>query len=165
MSETAISDVHKRKHLLRHRARLCEAWDRLFPRHDIETARLKPEHITSIADAAWNDTGWAKAAREYHKARGDRVLVVETEPKLLARLRELMADNVSLDQAWDALNDPRSRRTPAVTIEALWLSIRERGLKALEEPSNQIRLESCDIAARTELARCIKTLRPDEVSS
>jgi hypothetical protein len=163
MSETPISNVRKRKRLLHLRAQLCEQWDRAFPHHNFETGRLREPR--SLAADAWNDPGWARAAREYHVARGDRVLIVETELKLFARLRELMADNVSLDRAWHELNDARARPTPKATVEAIWHAVRERGLTALIEPSNQERLKSCDPDARAELARRIETLRQNEVSS
>jgi hypothetical protein len=65
----------------------------------------------------------------------------------------------SLDATWHFLNDPRNRPTPQVTIEAIWLCVRERGLKALEEPDNQARLKSCDSAARKEIERRVAKLK------
>jgi hypothetical protein len=52
-----------------------------------------------------------------------------------------------------------TRPTPAVTIEAIWQAVRERGLDALNEPANQQRLKTCDAAARAELGRRIDSLK------
>ena len=46
-----------------------------------------------------------------------------------------------------------------MTIEAIWHSIRERGLNALDEPINRQRLSECDSAARAELQRRLDGLR------
>jgi hypothetical protein len=50
---------------------------------------------------------FAQAAAEYHQARGNRVLIVETPPERIARLRQLLRDDVSFKAAFNALNDPR----------------------------------------------------------
>jgi hypothetical protein len=57
--------------------------------------------------AAWDAPCWCQAAAEYHRDRPGR-LAVEIEPKRLARLRRLMADDVSLERAWHELRDKRS---------------------------------------------------------
>jgi hypothetical protein len=67
-------------------------------------------------------------------------------------------------EAEAAKRSGRSRRertppTPAVTVEVIWLSVRERGLAALNEPANKRRLASCDTAARAELKHRIEHLR------
>jgi hypothetical protein len=54
---------------------------------------------------------------------------------------------------------PRSRPTPQVTVEAIWHTIRERGLGALDEQANRQRLSDCDSAARAELQRRLDGLR------
>ena len=41
--------------------------------------------------------------------------------------------------------------TPQTTIEALMYSVRERGLRALQELASQERLSRCDAAARSEI--------------
>jgi hypothetical protein len=176
MSATDISNACKRKHLLRHRARLAEQWDELFPQHDFGTLQYDVEdpvntgdpvraHWRKVAQDAWNGPGWDEAARQYHEDRAGRPAVVNIEPERLARPRELRDSNISLDGVWRELNDHCSRPTPQVVIEAIWLSIRERGLRAVDEPFNQTRLKSCDPDARAELARRIETLRPGEVAS
>ena len=55
-----------------------------------------------------NARDWRQAAADYHHARGRQTLVVEIDPERLARLRRLMADDVSLEPAWHALRDKRS---------------------------------------------------------
>jgi hypothetical protein len=42
---------------------------------------------------------------------------------------------------------PSTRPTPQVTIEAIMLCVRERGLGALQEPANLERLARCDASA------------------
>jgi len=56
--------------------------------------------------AAWDAASWREAAVEYHRNRAGR-LAMEIEPKRLAQLRLLVADHVSLDRAWNELNDTR----------------------------------------------------------
>ena len=46
---------------------------------------------------------------------------------------------------------PSTRPTPQVTIEAIMLCVRERGLGALQEPANLERLARCDAAARKQI--------------
>src|SRR5262245_54516466 len=59
----------------------------------------EPDAMTS-----WHAPSWRLAAVEYHKDRPGR-LAVEIEPKRLARLRQFMADHVSLERAWFELRD------------------------------------------------------------
>lgn len=63
---------------------------------------LEPERIT-----AWDVPSWRQAAVEYHRDRPG-CLAVEIEPKRLARLRRLMADDVSFERAWHELRAKRS---------------------------------------------------------
>lgn len=53
---------------------------------------------------------------------------------------------------------PSTRPTPQVTIEAIMLCVRERGLGALQEPANLERLERCDEAARQQINQRIAKL-------
>ena len=48
-------------------------------------------------DDDWSAPGWREAAADYHEARAGQTLIAETEPERLARLRELLADEVSLE--------------------------------------------------------------------
>jgi hypothetical protein len=41
--------------------------------------------------------------------------------------------------------------TPQTTIEAVMWCVRERGLKALKEPTNEERLRRCDAAAKAQI--------------
>jgi hypothetical protein len=58
-------------------------------------------------------------------------------------------DKMSLDALWARLNQARS--TPQSTVEAVMVCVRERGLKALEEPANIERLSRCDESARAQI--------------
>ena len=102
-----------------------------------------PETITP-----WDAPPWREAAAEYHRDRSGR-LAVEIEPTRLEHLRRLMADGISLDRAWYAGN--ADRPTPEAAVNAVKLSVRERGMKALYEPANQWRLKRCDAATRRQL--------------
>ena len=141
--------VQARKRLLQDRACLLEAWDQAFPHHDFGTGRLSPD--TSPAEEVWGDPGWARAAREYHKARAGRRAAVDIMPERLALLRQLLSDDVSIERAWNKLNDPRRHPTPQVVVEAIWWCVRERGVAALNEPANLERLSHCDDAALAQL--------------
>ena len=66
---------------------------------------------------------WREAAIQYHRERSS-CLVVEIEPKRLERLRRLIVPDISLEHAWHELRD--NRPTPAVTVEALKVAVRER---------------------------------------
>src|SRR5262245_29114040 len=63
---------------------------------------LEPERMTT-----WDAPSWRQAAVEYHRDRPG-CLAVEIEPQRLARLRRLMADDVSLERAWHELRDKDS---------------------------------------------------------
>ena len=103
----------------------------------------QPETITP-----WDAPSWREAAAEYHRDRSGR-LAVEIEPKRLERLRRFMAHSISLERVYDEIG--RNRATPAVTVEALKLAVREHGPKTLAEPSNQERLSRCDAYSRDRL--------------
>lgn len=64
-----------------------------------------------------------------------------------------------MDRAWHELNDIRHRATPWVTVEAIMLCVRERGIAALDEPANIERLSHCDAAAKAEINRRIAKLK------
>jgi hypothetical protein len=81
------------------------------------------------------------------------------EPKRLARLRRLMADNVSLDQAWPELRDTRD--APKSTIEALMYSLRERGVPALNERAVQRRLLALGDEQVREVCGRLQRLKPE----
>jgi hypothetical protein len=60
----------------------------------------------------WDAPSWRQAAVEYHRDRPQRPLAAEIEPKRLARLRRLMADDVSVDRAWHEVRDQLSKANP-----------------------------------------------------
>ena len=72
------------------------------------------------------------------------------------QLLKLMEPDISLDHAWKVINAPRNRPTPQVTVEAIVLSVQERGIGALKDPSNIDRLKRCDTAAKAEINRRIE---------
>jgi hypothetical protein len=45
----------------------------------------------------------------------------------------------------------RNRTTPRVTVLALMHAVRLRGVAALDEPANVVRLSRCDVAAKAKL--------------
>jgi hypothetical protein len=59
---------------------------------------------------------------------------------------------------------PPSRPTPQVTVEAILVAVRERGLAALEEPATLERLARCDAAAVQELTKRITKIFVEEES-
>jgi hypothetical protein len=48
--------------------------------------------------------------------------------------------------------------TPQSTVEAVMWTVRERGLKALQEPATQKRLRRCDTAAQEQIIQRIEKL-------
>jgi hypothetical protein len=74
----------------------------------------------------WDAPCWREAAAEYHRDPLGR-LAVEIEPRRLERLRRFMAHSISLERAYDEIG--RNRSTPAFTVEALKLAVREHGPK------------------------------------
>ena len=46
---------------------------------------------------------------------------------------------------------PSTQPTPQATIEAIMFCVRERGVQALKEPANIVRLSCCDGAAKAQL--------------
>src|SRR5207245_1490590 len=98
------SHIKWRRLLLLHRVPFLRTWHRLFPVHDVTTARLMRYSLDSFEAAC--DRAEAEAAKR------------PIDPKL-QRLRCLLDDDVSLDRAWSELNDPRDRPTSqASTIES-----------------------------------------------
>jgi hypothetical protein len=62
--------------------------------------------------------GWTAAAAEYHAASGKQTLIVEIEPERLARLRDLLPEDISLDHAVYELIEAR-RAAHAVATATL----------------------------------------------
>jgi hypothetical protein len=66
-------------------------------------------------------------------------------------LRRLLDTDMSLDQLYDALN--RNRPTSEVTVEAIKIAVRARGIDALKEPATRERLARCDKREIAEIDR------------
>jgi hypothetical protein len=82
----------------------------------------------------------------------------QRESAEILRARRLLAQDVPLGQAWFEVNDPRTRPTPQVTIDAILYCVRERGVAALKEPANVERLARCDAAAKAQIDKGIGKL-------
>jgi hypothetical protein len=83
----------------------------------------------------------------------------KAESPHLRKLRRILDPNISFERAWRELNDPQHRPTPSTTIEAIMLSVRERGVIALKDPCNIARLSRCDTAAKAQINRRISALK------
>jgi hypothetical protein len=145
--------LRRREQLLQRSELFEQLWHEAFPVHCILTLRYEPP--SSRAETYWLGPSWKRAARAYHAERRGRTPVVEIEPKKVKLLRRLLHPSVSLEQAWNELNEPRNRPTPQVVVEAIWHAVRERGLGALEEAPTKGRLAACDNAACAEIERRI----------
>jgi hypothetical protein len=98
------------------------------------------EEPAAQAMTPWDAPSWCDATVEYHRDRPGR-LAVEIELKRLARLRRLMADDISIDRAWHELEADRT--APKATVDALIFSLR-RGINELTQPSTLRRLSTLD---------------------
>ena len=106
----------------------------------------------------WSDPGWGDAARQYHAARGGRLLVVEIQPERLARFRQLLGDNTSLDRVWRELNERGDRPAPQATFDALLYELHTLGVAGFKNPSCRRRLaDLSDPQLRELLAALIRT--------
>jgi hypothetical protein len=128
-----------RKQLIVRRGAFEIQWRQAFSRHRFEDMRLK------TAPVPYRSTFLDLCEEADRKAPRPKC-----EPNT-ERLRRLLRDDVSFEAAWNELNDPSRRPTPQVTIEAVVLAVRERGLKALQEPDMLERLSRCDDAARRQI--------------
>jgi hypothetical protein len=153
----SAASVRWRKLLLRRQWELsfiCESfagmWSQHFPHHDVLTLRLE-RRPQSRAESYWDAESWKRAARWYHENRQGRTLITEPDPQQVRRVPRLLSNDVSLDAVWRELNAPKNQPTPQVTVEAVMLCVRERGIAALQEPDNKERLSRCDAAARRQI--------------
>ena len=100
--------AHDREWWAAEAARCCTDWEGIVETHFAVLTNLgllerKPAIMTELDENAWTAPGWREAAVEYHKDRRDRRLVIEIDAKRLARLRRLLADEISPDRAWHEL--------------------------------------------------------------
>jgi hypothetical protein len=109
------------------------------------------------ASDAWSDPGWGEAAADYHRSRGKRPLIVETEPYRLTHLRRLLMDSVSLERAWGELN--RRQDAPQATVAALVYELRMHGLAAFEHSNCRRRLAELSAEQLRELIAALIRVR------
>jgi hypothetical protein len=107
----------------------------------------------------WRDPGWAKAARDYHRARAGRRSVVEIDPERLGRLRRLLGDDISVDRAWRELNEAGGRPAPQSTADALLYQLRTHGLAAFHDPSCRCRLADLSVEQLREVMAALIRVR------
>jgi len=98
---------------------------------------------------------------EYHRDRAGRPLIVEIEPERLKQLRGLLEDSTSFPQPYYKINARRDSGAPPPTVEALTFSLRERGVKALEEPATRWRLSELGDPQVIEVGNRLQRLRPE----
>ena len=86
----------------------------------------------------------------------------ETQEQRLARLRKLMADDVSLERAHHALQQHHFQgRAAAATVEALVFGLRERGTAALREAKVRRRIGELSEQQLHEVCGRLQKLNPE----
>jgi hypothetical protein len=113
-----------------------------------------------VAAGAWDSPGWKKAAAEYHRDRIGHPFIVKLEPERLKRLRELLKDSTSFSADYYEIAG-RDSGAPQQTVEALMLSLRSRGIKALEEAATRRRLSELSDQQVVEVGNRLQRLRPE----
>src|SRR5262249_31115176 len=122
----------------------------------------QPAHAGTYDSKPWHSDGWKRAAAAYRAERGDRALVVEIAPDDLQRIRALLAPEISLTRAYAEISARHTRdRAAASTVEALMYSLRERGVKARDEPDTRRRLVQLDDSQVLEVAGLLQRLKPE----
>jgi hypothetical protein len=133
--------VRWRRLLILQRAVLSQAWLRHFPLHDFATGRLQRHSIDGFDEAV------EQMARE-NKVRRKK----QHDGRIPENWEE-----ISLDALLEHFN--AHRPTPRVTVEAIMLCVRERGVAALSDSDNIKRLSRCSTAAKAEINRRISALK------
>ena len=79
--------------------------------------------------------GWAEAAAGYRAARDQRTLIAEIEPKHLVLLRDLMAEDISLDRAAYEISEAHQaeRAAAKATLAAAEYLIQQNDAERLRE--------------------------------
>ena len=129
------------------------------PTADLPKANLASKSWKEIAAEAWDGPSWKQAALEYHHARGDCTLTVETPPEGLKRLRQLLESNVSLERAYRETGTLKGRAA-ASTVEALMFELRG-GTKALSEPVVRRRLSELSEHQLRDVGTRLQRLKPE----
>jgi hypothetical protein len=91
--------------------------------------------IAAAFAAARSADGWCTAAAEYLAARGKRPAIVAPEPEHLAFLRELMAEDISLDRVVYEITEAHrdAHVVAAATLAAAEYLIRENDAERLRQ--------------------------------
>jgi hypothetical protein len=113
------------------------------------------EEPAAQAMTPWDAPSWREAAAKYHEDHPDTAIPAER----LARLRRLMADDVSLGRACHEIG--RNRQAPQQTIEALMLGLRSRGVNALNEAAVRQRLLALNDQQLNDVCRRLQRLKPE----
>ena len=85
------------------------------------------------------------------------VILRHAFPYDLARLRRLMADDISIDRAWHELETDRP--ATKATVDALMFSLR-RGANELTRPDTQRRLSALDADQLEDICLRVQTFQP-----
>ena len=117
-------------------------------------------HAGTYDSKPWHSDGWKRAAAAYRAECGDRPLVVAIAPDDLHRIRALLAPEISLTRAYAEIS-ARHTRDRAAPVEALMYSLRERGVKTLDEPDTRRRLVQLDDSQALEVAGRLQRLKPE----
>jgi hypothetical protein len=98
-----------------------------------EVAAIVADVFAQPAAVRWIADGWAAAAADYQRDRGQDALSVEIAGERLALLRALMADNVSLEHAAYELTATRERGAAAATLSAAEFLIQQNDAERLRK--------------------------------
>jgi hypothetical protein len=82
-----------------------------------------------LSEDAWSAPGWRAEAIEYQRDRGKRPTVVSYDNDEIARLRALMADDISLDRAFAEVGKPSGVATS--TLRAAEFLIQQKNPERL----------------------------------
>jgi hypothetical protein len=91
--------------------------------------------------------------------RADRAAVKHDDPRL-QRLRQLLPRSVSPERAWHELNRTPGRAATS-TVEAVMFSLRERGVKALDETGTRHRLAQLSEEQVIEVGDRLQRIKPE----
>jgi hypothetical protein len=126
-------------------------------------AFFEPCDRPAYHDRAWwlqeslrQGTDWQTLAEAAATVLADAIPELEEIALLSAENRYLRAQLARFTKPTAA---PQPPPTPQVTIEAILLTVRQRGLSALKEPANQERLKRCDAAARQQINNRIEKFK------
>jgi hypothetical protein len=110
----------------------------------------------------WSAPGWPAAAEQYRVERGNRPTTVELDSQELARLRRLLDDGISLERAHAQISsDHVQGRAAGSTVKALMFSLRQRGVRALDEPDARRRLAQLSDDQLLEVGGHLQRLKPE----